>query len=97
MLRQIRPQPSVDVRELITQAESTESAHFGGSRDPNVIEALYRVDETLVNPPIKQIAIVDDVLTTGGHFQAAKSILNKRFPDTKIRRLFIARTARDST
>ena len=42
-------------------------------------------------PPMNLIAIVDDVLTTGAHFQAAKTLLSERFPSTRIVGLFIAR------
>jgi predicted amidophosphoribosyltransferase len=39
------------------------------------------------------IALFDDVLTTGCHFRAAKSILEKSFHEVEIIGLFIARRA----
>ena len=92
MLSQMCRQPQVDVRELIVQAQSTEPVHDAETRpSPEDIEALYTIDETLAQQPINRIAIVDDVLTTGSHFRAAKSILAQKFPTTNIIGLFIAR------
>ena len=51
---------------------------------PEQIQALYRIDETLTGP-------VRDILTTGAHFRAAKSVLSARFPGAAITGLFIAR------
>ncbi len=97
MLRSIRPQPPVDVRELISQKQSTAAVHESGIRlSPEGLEALYAIDEASAQRPIKQIAIVDDVLTKGAHFRAAKSILARRFPYTKIVGLFIARAVHET-
>ena len=43
------------------------------------------------------IAVVDDVLTTGAHYRAAKSLLSARFPGTRIAGLFIARRAPEAS
>ena len=92
ILNGIRSRPPLDVRELIDQTQSTEAAHTGGARlSPGEIEDLYTINEGLCTAPISQIAIVDDVLTTGAHFRAAKSILSSRFPETRVIGLFVAR------
>jgi hypothetical protein len=97
MLNQIRPDPPMDVRELVIQTQSTPAAHLNGIRpSPQDLERLYIVDESILIPPICHIAIVDDVLTTGAHFRAVKSILANRLPESKIIGLFIARTAIDT-
>ena len=91
MLRAIRPEPPLDVRELIVQTVSTEAVHASGVRPtPDQIEEFYEIDEALTAPVRSFIAIVDDVLTTGAHFQAAKSILSIRFPEASVVGLFIA-------
>ena len=93
MLHKLRLQPPVDVRELIWQTESTEAVHDSDARpSPDEIELRYTIDEACALRPTIQIALVDDVLTTGAHFRAAKSILVRRFPDTKVIGLFIARS-----
>lgn len=92
MLCAIRPQPPLDIRELIVQTESTEAVHGLEERPrPEKIKALYRIDETLSVPAPRIIAVVDDLLTTGAHFRAAHSILSARFSTIKVMGLFIAR------
>ena len=92
MLGAIQPKPPLDIRELIVQTESTAAVHAGDRRPaPERIEALYRIDETLTGPVRDIIAVVDDILTTGAHFRAAKSVLSARFPGVAIIGLFIAR------
>ncbi len=92
MLHAIRPQPPLDIRELIVQTESTEAAHGLEDRPwPEEIEALYEVDESLTAPPPQAMAVVDDILTTGAHFRAAHAVLSTRFPTATVVGLFIAR------
>lgn len=55
--------------------------------------AKLRIDGTLVIPPPESIAVVDDVLTTGAHFVAAKTLLAAQFPRAAVRGLFAARRA----
>ena len=92
MLRQIRPDPLLDIRELIIQTESSVPVHLEGVRDPSIIMNNYNVDENMdgSNPDI--IAIVDDTLVSGAHFKAAKWVLSYKFPRAKIFGLFIARS-----
>lgn len=88
----IRPRPQLDIREIVVQRASTESVHNIDVRpDPQQIKKLYQLDEGLTDPAPSLIVVVDDVLVTGAHFWAAKSILSDRFPDTPIVGLFIAR------
>jgi len=62
--------PHVDVRELIRQMESTEGAHVATDRPgPQQLYDNYVVRLDLSAPTPVQIAIVDDVLTTGAHFK----------------------------
>lgn len=94
MLHAIRSEPTLDVREIIRQIESTESFHESNeSRSSQQIEKLYRINKKLVEPKPHFISVVDDVLTTGAHFHAAKSILSTEFPKIPIVGLFIARRA----
>ena len=92
MLGSIRPSPPLDIRELIVQTVSTDAVHVRDVRPaPEQVQALYRIDETLTEPVRDIIAVVDDILTTGAHFRAAKSVLSTYFPETSIIGLFIAR------
>jgi hypothetical protein len=92
MLRAIRPQPQVDVREVIVQRASMEAAHDAETRPrPEDIGAIYTIDEQLRNPPPQVIGLFDDVLTTGAHFRAASNLLKLAYPGVRIIGVFIAR------
>jgi len=98
MLRNIRPAPLLDIRELVVQTQSTEAAHGRDVRPrPEEIASLYRLDEALTKPMPRIVALVDDLLTTGAHFRAAKSVVSAQFPDVALIGLFIARRAPDTT
>ncbi len=92
MLRQMWPGQAVDVRELVVQPVSTNAVHDNVNRPtPAELRARYTIDRTLLQPEPKMIAVVDDVMTTGAHFVAMKSVLRAEFPAVKIVGLFIAR------
>lgn len=98
MLRAVRPNPGLDVRELIIQTQSTDAVHDSDNRpSPDQIAALYRIDEAVAAPLPTTIAIVDDVLTTGSHFRAAQMVLAARFPGVPMVGLFIARRVPDTS
>ncbi|EAK3672774.1 hypothetical protein BZ119_01475 [Campylobacter jejuni] len=66
-------------------------AHYNGYRNPNDLK-----QEILFYPPNffdKNIVLIDDVLTTGGHFKACKNILLEKLdPNINIVGLFLAKT-----
>lgn len=98
MLRAIRPQPPLDIREIVQQTQSTEAVHGHERRPtPRKIEDLYRIDQALAAPEPATISVVDDVLTTGAHFRAMKNALSPIFPGVRIIGLFIARVERHSS
>jgi len=97
MLWKIRPVPPLDVRELIVQTESSIASHESEVRpSPNDIEELYEIDDSLSSNPIESIAVVDDMLTTGAHFRAAKHVLSIAFPDASVIGLFVTRRVPDT-
>jgi len=55
------------------------------------LAAISALEQTLFAPTPAVIGLFDDVLTTGAHFKAAQSILQKTFPDVRVIGLFIAR------
>ncbi len=83
---------SLDIRELLLLAESTVPAHATVAR-PTIEDLIANldIDEDCARPAPTSIALVDDVLTTGAHFVAAKRVLSIRFPGIPIRGLFVAR------
>ena len=92
MLRAVRPERALDVRELIIQTRSVEPTHRRSSRlRASEIEEMYRIDEALPAPGAGLVVVVDDLLTSGAHFRAAKRALLRRFPDIDVVGLFLAR------
>jgi predicted amidophosphoribosyltransferase len=81
-----------DIRELVTQNVDLESFHAGCRLSPRELRQHYELDEGLCDErePI-EIAIFDDLLTTGSHFKTIKSVLRDYFPDTPISGIFVAR------
>jgi hypothetical protein len=81
-----------EVREILSQAVSTDAVHLQDqSRDVDALAQNFEVDEACCTPAPSKIAILDDVLTTGAHFRAAKRVLRERFSAAHIIGLFIAR------
>ena len=92
MLRAVRPERPLDVRELIVQTRSVEPTHRRSARlRASDIEAMYGIDEALEAPSAGLVVVVDDLLTSGAHFRAAQRVLSRRFPDIDVVGLFLAR------
>jgi len=94
ILRLVSAHHSLDIRELVYQAESTRSSSRSGDArlKPDDLRAVYRIDESQTEPPPESILLFDDLLTTGNHFMVAKEVLLKRFPAISIAGLFLARS-----
>ncbi|HYH05588.1 MAG TPA: hypothetical protein VEK11_00880 [Thermoanaerobaculia bacterium] len=96
MLRAVDVEHQLDIRELLLSTASMNAAHVSSTR-PTIAQLIanFVVDDALADPAPTTIALVDDVLTTGAHFAAAKAVLTKRFPGSSIRGLFVARRVHD--
>ncbi|MCA0201024.1 MAG: hypothetical protein LCH56_09300 [Proteobacteria bacterium] len=93
-LHAIRPNPPLDIRELIVQKVSTAAVHSVEDRpSPDAIAANYEIDVSLIAPPPQVICLFDDVLTTGAHFKACEKVLRQTYPQVPIIGIFIARRA----
>jgi hypothetical protein len=92
MLRGIRVNPKLDVRELLFQRASTAAVHDQENRPtPEQLQANYGIDQALCDPDPQMIGLFDDVLTTGAHFRAASATLKQSLPGVRIIGFFIAR------
>ena len=94
LIQVLKKVPVSDFRELISLNYSLEASHQSTARTSieELIDA-YTINETLFEPIPDTLAIFDDVLTTGRHFKAIKTILQRYFPSsTIICGLFIARS-----
>lgn len=82
----------LDIRKLVYQSESYIASHTTLNRiSLEELLSIYRIDEEYAFPEPNFIFLVDDVLTSGCHYKAMKSILNRRFPNTKLAAIFLAR------
>jgi len=82
-----------DIRELIVQRESYTASHGSELRmGPAQLRNLYSLAPDLLDPQPEGILLLDDVITTGSHFRAAKDALLGEWPTLRVVGLFIART-----
>ena len=96
VLRAVNVEGQLDIRELLRIRASTDAAHSITLR-PRVADLIanMEIDDDLTEPRPRSIALVDDVLTTGAHFLAAKTVLAAHLPDVPTRGLFVARRVFD--
>lgn len=87
---------ALDIRELLLLSESTAPAHAAVAR-PTIDDLIanLEINDDVAHPAPTSIALVDDVLTTGAHFVAAKRVLIAHFPSVSVRGLFVARRVFD--
>ena len=98
MLQMVRPGQPLDARELLVQTRSVEPSHQRSTRpQASDIARRYSIDETLAVPEPGVVAVVDDLLTSGAHFRAAKRVLTRRFADIEVVGLFLARRVPEAT
>lgn len=85
----------LDVRELVVQPVSTRSSSResgAGRLKPTEIASAYEINRALAQDLGKFLVVFDDVVTSGAHFQAMKSVLSGVKGEASICGLFIART-----
>lgn len=81
-----------DFKEILTCNSNKQPSHESNIR-PSIQELSenYTVNNGLLNNSRKFIVLVDDVLTTGAHYCAARDVLLQHSNDLDIRGMFIAR------
>lgn len=84
---------TVDVRNIVRQKQSYQASSSSPDFRITVdgLLEIYEIDESKIEKVPKYIGIVDDVLTAGTHYRAMHTVLSRRFPDSKITGLFVAR------
>lgn len=89
MLRIAYPR-DVDIRQLVLQNGSRESAH---SRDAaRRLEDLdYYIDETIADPEPASVIVFDDMVTTGRSYVKMRNTIQSRFPNANVIGVFLTR------
>ncbi|MFC2015024.1 hypothetical protein ACFLUP_03430 [Chloroflexota bacterium] len=82
------------VEEPVVCIASTGKAHKGEiSRDPNDIITNYQWDG-FKGPVPEVLYVIDDVISSGGHFRAFQALVHKHYPTIEIVGLFFGKTVR---
>lgn len=92
LMRFRKRRPSADVRSLLFQTASTRKSHRCEDRlTVGELVNVYQVDGSLASPAPRTIVLFDDVLTTGTHFVAARTVLRTKFANARYIGLMVAR------
>jgi hypothetical protein len=86
--------PEADIRELLIRTTNRTPAHLSDQkRSINQIEQSLAIDQSLTTNIRGTIFLVDDVLTTGASFIAAKRTILRVLPKIHVVGLFVSRRA----
>lgn len=84
--------PETMVFDIISGKRNLDAAHLATNRPtPQELLDNYELDET-VSLDGKIVVLIDDVITDGAHFYAAKNLILSHYPTASITGLFIAST-----
>ena len=85
-----------DIRPMLAQTVSTLADHETDDRLSYAeLMRLIRVSPAqAAGPPRANIAVVDDVLSSGKHFKVAQAHLSRSFPGVPVTGIFLARCVR---
>ncbi|TDB26392.1 hypothetical protein ATCM_01145 [Stenotrophomonas sp. ATCM1_4] len=87
--------PEVDVRPLLIQTEEREAQHHGHRLTPDELCETLAVDHGLLDRPLaRNVVVVDDVITLGASFAAAKRMLADLPRVEHVRGVFLAKAVR---
>jgi hypothetical protein len=83
----------IDIRPLLVQGALRESQHIGGRKTPDELLETLVLDPAQLAVPVRgSICVVDDVITQGASFAAAKRLLS-RLPNVRqVFGVFFAKT-----
>lgn len=80
----------VTVCDILDVTNVIPKAKLGGPRSPQEIGA-YLITEKPTVPLADFVFLIDDVITTGGHFAACSKAIRPLFPRAQIVGVFLAR------
>lgn len=95
VLQQVaRIRPGIDVRPLLYQKVARKSQHEGDRLSPDQIRAQLEVDSSQLKAPLRHIILVDDIITRGASFAAARDVVRAIPGVESVMGLFLAKTVR---
>jgi hypothetical protein len=85
--------PNIDIRPVLIQTAERQPQHHGSRYTPDELLETLAVDPAQLAKPLRSIVfVVDDVITMGASFAAAKSLLVGKPNASKVRGVFLAKT-----
>lgn len=88
---------TVRVCSLLETTNSYARSRNGDRVEGTTLRDNTRVAEVSLPASCERIILLDDVITTGTHYDVARELLRARFPNIKkIRGVFLARTKRET-
>lgn len=82
----------LDIREMLSMKKSVVASHSREDRPtPDDLYDLMKIEAAVAKPKPSIVIILDDVLTAGSHFVAAKRHIEENYPEAKVIGLFVAR------
>jgi hypothetical protein len=90
--------PELDIRELVSMKETVDASHASDNRPtPARLTDWMEINRNCLAPIPKRILLFDDVITTGAHFVAVKTLLREVLPSVEVFGFFIARRVPESS
>jgi predicted amidophosphoribosyltransferase len=86
---------NITADDILAFDETQQPSHIGGSRNPDeLLKSLRFVGPTGTPPDV--IFVLDDVISSGAHYHACKTLLSRHYSDSQIAGLFWAKTIPES-
>lgn len=85
-----RMRPGLTLVRMFDFSTALTPSHLGGSRSPRLLQRTLTLRDLPERP--EAVCLVDDVLTSGGHFKACKNVLRAAWPDIDVAGFFWGKT-----
>lgn len=91
-LKKIKPNVIYDPLFSIKKGMPSSSRGNNRLRPDDILKHLTWEGFSDNNDDLGEVVIIDDVITTGAHFKACKSLINRYYPDMVVYGIFLAKT-----